>query len=70
MKGGKIEGLMTEILFLRTPTGIGAPIIKGPNEVAPNKGPIQIKGPIQTRGPHGQRAHTYKGPIQTKDPYR
>ena len=50
----------TDIWFLWAPTGIGAPRVKGPKEVAP----------MQTRGPHCQKAHTYEGPIQIKDPYR
>ena len=58
--------------FLGAPKGIGAPRVKGPRKVAPNKGPMQTRGsyrqgPLQIKG---QGAHTYKGPLQTNDPYR
>ena len=29
----------------RGPTGVGSPRVKGPKEVAPNKGPMHTKGP-------------------------
>ena len=40
-------GKKTDILFLGATTGIGAPRVKGPKEVAPNKGPMQTKGPYR-----------------------
>ena len=62
--------------FLGTPTGIGAPRVKGPKELAQTRGPcrqgaLQIKGPYTDNGPtrpkssYIQGAHADKRPLWT-----
>ena len=51
--------------FLGTLTGIGAPTVKGPRRVAPNRRII-----ITERGPQEQGSPTDKGPLQTNYSYR
>ena len=68
IRGGN-GAMPPEIYFFRAPTGIGAPRVKGPQEVAPNKGPMQTRGScrqgaLQIKGPY-----TDKGPPRSRSSY-